>query len=149
MRYLAAVLLVLAALPALARTTPHPEEILAQEALFWNNYSTGDTAAMASQFAPEFVSVEEKIWDRSQVLSFVQLFSSKCSLAPVKLVDPRVSFITPEIATIVYQTTEAPTCTSGTTMSCDVNISSMWVYRNGHWQMHLHTEYPLRPGSKY
>lgn len=148
MRIQAALCLLLAATSLSAQTGSKPADIISAEELFWTNYTTGNTKALADQLGPDFINVEQKIWTRDQVLSFVKLFTSKCTLAPVKLVDPRVTYITPEVATIVYQATEAPTCNGGTT-SGDVNVSTVWINRAGRWQMQLHTEYALRPGGRY
>src|SRR5579875_670262 len=94
--------------------------------------------------APDFTSVEQEIWDRGKVLDFVRMFFSRCSLAPVEMLDPHVTFLTPGIATVVYHPIESPTF--GThTMSGDTNISTVWVLRQGRWQMHLHTEYAVPP----
>jgi hypothetical protein len=65
-------------------------------------------------------------------------FHKQCSLGPIKLLDPHVRFLSPDIATLVYHATEKPTC--GThTMSGETNISTVWVHRDSRWQMHLHT----------
>jgi hypothetical protein len=93
---------------------------------------------------PDFTNVEQEIWNRDQVLAFVKQFHEQCTLAPVKILDPHVTFITPDIATLVYHAMETPTC--GTqTMSGDTNISTVWLRRDGRWQMHLHTEYAIPP----
>lgn len=138
-------LIALAIIPALhAQSTPKSTDIIAAENLFWTNYVAGDTAALSRQFAPDFTSVEEEVQTGDQILSFVKMFHEHCSLAPVKLVDPHVSFLTPTIATIVYHATESPTC-GDKSMSGDTNISTVWVYREGAWVMHLHTEYAIPP----
>jgi hypothetical protein len=147
MRLIAFFCLALVSLTASSQTSPNQDEIIAQENLFWTNYTSGNVTGLSAQFAPEFTNVEQKIWNRDQTLSFVKAFFAKCTLEPVKLVNPRVSFITPDIATIVYQATESPTCNGGT-MTGDVNVSTAWVRRDGHWLMHLHTEYALRPGGR-
>ncbi len=67
-----------------------------------------------------------------------------CTLAPVKILDPKVVFLTPEIATITYHATETPTC-GGHTISGNTNISTVWVKTASGWQMHLHTEYAVPP----
>ncbi len=54
---------------------------------------------------------------------------------------------TPDIAIIIYQATESPTC-NGATMSGDVNATTVWVRHNTHWQIHLHTEYALPPAAR-
>lgn len=131
-------------MPLLAQTTNSTEAILAQENAFWRAYVDGNTPDLSKLLLPDFISVESEIWNRDQVLDFVKKFHAQCTLAPVKIVDPHVTFLTPDIATLVYHATEAPTC--GTrTMSGETNISTVWLRRDGRWQMHLHTEYAIPP----
>lgn len=118
------------------------DEIIAQENAYHESYRNGDTAALGTLMLPDFTDVEQMIWNREEVLSFVKKFHEHCSLAPVKIVDPRVTFLSSNIASIVYHATETPTC--GTrTMSGETNISTVWVRRDGRWKMYLHTEYAL------
>ncbi len=132
------------AAPAQSAAAPEIDSIIAQENAFWTAYSAGDTAALGKLFTPDFTSVEEEIQSRQQVLDFVKSFFANCSLAPVKLVKPRVAFLSPDIATIVYHATESPKC-GAQTMTGETNISTVWVRRDGRWQMQLHTEYAIPP----
>ena len=144
MNRLAVLTLFLIALPSLAQTTDTPDAIIAQERAFWKSYVAGDVGYLSRIFMPDFTNVEAEIWNKDQVLSFVKQFHEHCTLAPVKIVDPRVVFLTHDSATIVYHATESPTC--GTrTMSGETNISTVWIRRDGRWQMHLHTEYAIPP----
>ena len=140
-----ALLLALTIVPSLhAQSTPKPADIIAAENLFWKSYIAGDSAALAKQLAPDFISVEGEIQTGDQVLAFVKMFHEHCSLAPVKMLDPHVSFLAPAIATIVYHATETPTC-GDKSISGDTNISTVWIYREGAWVMHLHTEAAVPP----
>jgi hypothetical protein len=128
----------------LTQTTDTPETIIVQENAFWKAYADANTSDLSRLLSPDFTNVEQEIWNRDQVLAFVKEFHEHCTLAPVKLLDPRVKFLTSDIATMVYHATETPTC--GThTMSGDTNISSVRLRRDGRWQMQLHTEYAVRP----
>jgi uncharacterized protein (TIGR02246 family) len=118
------------------------DEIIAQENAYHESYRNRDTAALEMLMLPDFTNVEQMIWNREQVLSFVKKFHEQCSLAPVKIVDPNVSFLSPDIARIVYHATETPTC-GARTMSGETNISTVWVRKDGRWKMYLHTEYAL------
>jgi hypothetical protein len=141
MRQLWVFTLLLIVAPMLALT---PDPIIAQETAFWKSYVDGNAVDLSKLLLPDFINVEEQIWNRDQVLAFIKQFHEQCTLAPVKLVDPRVTFLTPDIATLVYHATETPTC--GTrTLSGDTNISTVWLRRDGRWQMHLHTEYAIPP----
>jgi hypothetical protein len=144
MRKLLVLTLLLISMPVLTQTTNSPETIIAQENAFWKAYVDANTADLSKLLLPDFTSVEQEIWNRDQVLAFVKKFHEHCTLAPVKLLDPRVKFITSDIATLVYHATETPTC--GThTISGETNISTVWLRRDGRWQMHLHTEYAVPP----
>jgi hypothetical protein len=144
MRPLLILTLLLSSIPALAQPTTKVDEIITQENAFWKAYVDGNTTDLTKLLLPDFTSVEQYIWNRDQVLNFVTKFHSMCTLAPVTVDDPHVSYITPDIATIVYRATETPTC--GThTMAGETNISTVWLRRDGRWQMHLHTEYLVPP----
>jgi uncharacterized protein (TIGR02246 family) len=144
MRSLFALVMLSATVSVYSQTANASEAIIAQENAFWKAYVAANTADLSKLLSPDFINVEEQIMNRDQGLSFVRQFHEQCTLAPVKLLDPRVAFLGPDIATLVYHATEAPTC--GTrTMSGDTNITTVWVRRDGRWQMHLHTEYAMRP----
>ncbi|WP_377819980.1 nuclear transport factor 2 family protein [Acidicapsa dinghuensis] len=139
---LIALILLFSTLPVLAQNIDTADVIVAQENAFWKAYTAGNITDLGTLLQPGFTNVEQEIWTRDQVLTFVQQFHKQCSLAPVILVDPHVSFLTPDIATIIYHANEAATC-GARTMSGDTNISTVWVRRDGHWQMHLHSEYAI------
>lgn len=135
--------LLLIAAPLFAQNNS-ADAIIAQENAFWKSYVDGNTGDLSNLLLPDFVNVEADIWNRDQVLAFVKRFHQGCTLAPVKIGDPHVIFLSTDIATLVYHATETPTC--GTrTLSGETNISSVWLRRGGHWQLHLHTEYDVRP----
>jgi hypothetical protein len=144
MRQLLVIVLILTTSNLFTQTTNNPEAIITQETAFWKAYVSANTAELSQLLSSDFTSVEQEIWNRDQVLTFVKMFHEHCTLAPVKLMDPRVTFLTSDIATVVYHATESPTC--GTrTLSGDTNISSVWLRRDGRWQLHLHTEYAVPP----
>jgi hypothetical protein len=142
--------LLLCVIPTFAQNKPHlssetatiSDEIITQENAYHESYRNGDTAALEMLMLPDFTNVEQMIWNREHVLNFVKKFHAQCSLAPVKIADPIVSFLSPDIARIVYHATETPTC-GARTMSGETNISTVWVRKDGRWKMYLHTEYTL------
>lgn len=89
---------------------------------------------------PDFLNIEQEIQTGPQVAAFARQFHAQCSLAPVKILDPHITFLSPVVATIVYHATETVTC-GGKSMGGNTNISTVWVLQNGEWRMHLHTEY--------
>jgi len=121
-----------------------PETILSQENAFWKAYADGNAESLSKLFLADFTNVEQEIWNRDQVLAFVKSFHESCTLAPVKILEPHVKFLTSDIATVVYHATETPTCGSRT-LSGETNISTVWVRRDQRWQMQLHTEYAIPP----
>jgi hypothetical protein len=140
MRSILVVTLLLSTMPA--QTTDAPNVIIAQEYAFWKAYVNGNRADLAKILLPDFTNVEEQIWGRDQVIAFVGQFHEHCSLAPIKVLDPRVTFPRSDVATLVYHATETATC--GTrTVGSETNVSSVWLYRDGEWKMHLHTEYAI------
>ena len=118
--------------------------IIAQENAFWKAYVAGDTASLSNLLLPDFINVEEQRMNRSEVLAFVKAFHERCTLAPVEILNPKVTFLSSDIATLVYHAIESPTCGTHST-SGDTNVTTVWVRRDGRWQMHLHTEYATTP----
>ena len=131
-------------MPAYAQGSDATGTILAQENAFWKAYVAGDAASLSNLLLPNFMNVEEQRMNRSQVLTFVRRFHERCTLAPVEILTPKVTFLSSDIATLVYHATESPTC-GERTLSGDTNITTVWVRRDGRWQMHLHTELPTTP----
>jgi hypothetical protein len=125
-------------------TTRGDDIIIAQENAFWKAYVANDAASLTDLLSTDFINVEEQRWNRNQVLKFLQVFHDRCSLAPVEILSPKVTFLSSDIATLVYHAVESPTCGTNST-SGDTNITTVWVRRDGRWQMHLHTEYATAP----
>jgi len=110
--------LLLSSLPAISQAGSKPDLIVAQENAFWKAYAAGNATDLAPLLRADFTNVEQEIWTRDQVLTFVTQFHKQCSLAPVVLADPHVSFLSPDIATVVYHAIESATC-GAQTMSGD------------------------------
>src|SRR5713226_5233944 len=102
MRQLWVLTLLLIARLLLAQTAAMPDAIIAQENAFWKAYADGNVADLSRLLLPDFTNVEQQIWNKDQVLTFVKQFHERCTLAPVRIVDPHVAFVTPDIATVVY-----------------------------------------------
>jgi hypothetical protein len=142
MRRFCLLFVLLMAVPLIAQTADTSDAIVAHENAFWKAYVDANSADLSKLLLPNFTNVEEQIWNRDQVLTFLKQFHEHCTLAPVKILDSHIIFLTPDIATLVYHATETPTC--GTrTMSGETNISTVWIRRDGRWQMQLHTEYAI------
>jgi hypothetical protein len=139
----------LAALPAFAQSRPaapahsatRPGEIIAIEAAFQQFEVKGNIQELEKMMLPDFVQIEQEMMTRDQVLATVKrVQSSPCRVGPVKMIDPKVAFLSPEIATIVYRASQVGTCGSST-YTLYANISTVWVRRDGRWQMEIHAEY--------
>src|SRR5437763_17176551 len=83
-------MLLLIAVPLLAQTADTADAIIAEEGAFWKSYVDGNTGDLSKLLLPDFINVEAEIWNRDQVLAFVKRFHDRCTLAPVKIVDPHV-----------------------------------------------------------
>jgi hypothetical protein len=105
----------------------------------------GNLVELKKLMSVDFATVQELIWDRDQLVDFVKQMQPVCHFFPIKIVEPTVAFLSPEVATIVYHAPETASC-HGRTIAGNVNISSVWVKRDGHWQMQLHTENADIPG---
>ena len=132
------------ATPLIAQSADVPDTIIAQDNAFWKAYVANDSAFLSTLLSADFINVEEQRWNREQVIKFLQMFHSRCTLAPVEILSPSVTFLSPDVATLVYHATESPTC-GKQSISGDTNITTVWVRRDGRWQMHLHTEATTTP----
>jgi uncharacterized protein (TIGR02246 family) len=141
---LCVLILFLAALPVFAQTADTPDAIIAQENAYWKSFANGDASELSKLLLPDFVSVDSELGNRDEILAHQKLFHEHCTLTPVKLVDPRVIFLTPDIATLVYHTTVTSTCGSHT-VSANSNNSSVWLRRDRRWQLHLQTFSDIAP----
>jgi hypothetical protein len=139
MRIVLSLTLLLVAFPAFGQSAPNPGQIIAGENAFWKAYIDANTTDLSKLLLPDFTSVEGEIWNRDQLLDFVKQFHEHCTLAPAVIGNPHIRYITPDIATIVYHAIETSTC-GNRTVSGDTNISTVWLHREGRWQMQLHTE---------
>lgn len=136
------VILLVSSLPLFAQTANTSDAVIAQENAFWKSYIEANTLNLSQILSSDFVNIEEQLMNRDQTLAFVRQFHEQCTLAPVKLTEPRVTFLSPDIATLVYRVTETPTC-GAHTMSGETNVSTVWIRREGRWQMHIHTEHAV------
>ncbi len=140
------------ALPALAQAKPDAgalaaahtlsgtDEILAMENVYIRTVKSGSTADMYKILSPDFKEVDRKIWSHDQALNFgVVLRQIGCGLSSFKIEDPKVTFLSPDIATIVYHATETISCRSRS-RSIDGDVTAVWVRQDGHWRMQLRTE---------
>ncbi len=124
-----------------ARPSPSANQIIAIEAAFQQFEVKGNIPELEKMMLPDFVQIEQEMMTRDQVIATVRRAqSSPCHIGPVKMIDPKVAFLSPEIATIVYRASQAATCSSST-FTLYANISTVWVHRDGRWQMEIHAEY--------
>jgi len=126
-------------------TAVHPasksDEIIGKENSFQRFYVTDNIPELEKLMLPDFIDVEQLIMGRNQFVNVRKRFrEAGCNLLPVKIIEPKVVFLSADIATIVYHSTETANC-GGRTFSGNTNISTVWVHRDGGWQMHIHTEY--------
>jgi hypothetical protein len=121
-----------------ATQTAGDVDLAALEQSFLNAVASEKADAVAGFLSPDFVSVAGKIHNRSESLELLSR-ESFCSSQPIVLSHPQVASLSKDVAIIVYQTTLSGSC--GTRKGkLDLNVSSVWVRRNGNWQMQMHTQ---------
>jgi hypothetical protein len=125
--------------PVHALRTP-ADVIIAQEKAALAFAFNGEVSKFDKMIEPEFTDVSLKIWHREDILSFIARFhQAGCRMSYSKIVDPKLTFLSPTIATIVYHSVEAGAC--GTrNLKAEGDVSTVWVLRDGNWQMHLRTK---------
>lgn len=154
MKSIFGVMLLALAAPVLPQDTPTPPQpaseqaavaetsgdadFAAREQLFLNAVSTERPDAVAKFLSPDFVSVAGKIYNRSESLQLLSR-ESLCSSQPILLSHPQVALLSSDVVIIVYQTTLSGSC-GARKGKLDLNVTSVWVRRNGSWQMQMHTQ---------
>ncbi len=126
--------------PMQAQAAPTADDIIAQEQVLWKAYAGGDVAEFGSLMLPDFVSIAKKISTRDEVLTAFTQFHRTCSVAPVNMISPQVMILSPDVATITYNARFSTTC-DNRAAKISINVSTVWVRRQGEWKMHLHTEF--------
>jgi hypothetical protein len=115
-------------------------EIIAREIALQKSEIDLNFAALEKLMVPEYFELSQSFMNRDQVFAMLRRVSeSGCRVQPVKMKDARVTFLSPDVATVVYRATQTGTCYSRT-FSVDANISTLWVQRDGRWQAEMHSE---------
>lgn len=143
------VLLALAAGPGAQAQTKKPsnpadsvvaKEIVAREIAFQKDEIDFNYAALEKLMTPEYFELSQSFMNREQVFATLRRVSELgCRFPPATMRDARVTFLSPEVATLVYRATLAGAC-YGRTFSVDGNISALWVRRDGRWQVEMRSK---------
>ncbi len=123
-----------------AQAAPSADEIIAKEQALWKAYTSGDVAAFGSLMQPDFITVAKKISSREEVLTAFSQLHRTCTIDPVSIINPQVTVLSPDVATITYNGRFSTTC-DNRVAKISINVSTVWVRRDGDWKMHLHTEF--------
>jgi ketosteroid isomerase-like protein len=118
------------------------DDIASLEQSFLNAVVSAKTEAVGEFLTADFVSVAGKIHNRAESLELIEREQQQCASQPMPVLNPQVSKLSKDVALIVYQTKVVGTC--GTRKAnLQLNSSSVWVHRDGKWQMQMHTEQTL------
>jgi len=158
MRMLLWLLIVLIAAPVRAQTASSPQtpssqessspqqrggdDLVALEQSFLNAVVSAKPDAVGEFLSADFVSVAGKIHNRVESLELVKREQQQCASQPMTVLNPQVSKLSKDVALIVYRTKVIGTC-GLRKANLDLNSSSVWVHRDGKWQMQMHTEQTL------
>ena len=116
------------------------KEIIAREIALQKSEIDLNFAALEKLMVPEYFELSQSFMSRDQVFAMLRRLSeSGCRIQPVKMKDTRVTFLSADIATVVYRATQTGTCYSRT-FTVDANISTLWIQRDGRWQAEMHSE---------
>jgi hypothetical protein len=105
---------------------------------FWQTLQRNDLAALKSMMTADYLSVEDGISTRDQVIGYL----AHCELNGFTLSDQREETISASAIATIYRIREEATCGAkhynGTYIA-----TTVWVLRDGQWLAQLHTEHPL------
>lgn len=123
-----------------ARTSSAADEVVAAEREMQVDAARFDLEALHKLLLPEFIEADNQILSKSDVIDQAQRASLlPCSFGPVRMDHIKVTFLDPDIATLVYHFAESLTCRSSSA-TVDANVSTVWVHRDARWRAQLHTE---------
>ena len=122
-----------------AQSSSTSDEIIANEQRFWDLVVAGDFEGMGAMLSPDFVSVSSKILERAAYVEDFRSRSQACPLQPVRLSNPQVKNVSPDVATIAYSAILATSC-EGRAVKLTSSTITIWVRREGVWRMHLRTQ---------
>jgi hypothetical protein len=121
------------------------KEIIAKEYLLQKYEIEFNYAGIEKLTLPDFTELSQSIENRDQIIAGLRRFSaSGCRIQPVKMKNAKVTFLSPDIATLVYFASQTGTCFSRT-FTADANIATLWVRHDGQWQAQMHTELLATP----
>lgn len=116
------------------------KEIIAREIALQKNEIDLNFTALENLMVPEYFELSQTFMNREQVFAMLRrVKESGCRVQPVKMKDARVTFLAPDVATVVYRASQTGTCYSRT-FTAEANISTLWVQRDGRWQAQMHSE---------
>jgi hypothetical protein len=105
---------------------------------FWQTLKANDLAALQSMMTEDYLSVEDGVKTREQVIQFL----GRCRLTDINLSDQQDLAISKDTVATLYRISEDALCGdkhyTGTYIA-----TTVWVLRNGRWRARLHTEHPL------
>ncbi|MGA3373391.1 MAG: nuclear transport factor 2 family protein [Terracidiphilus sp.] len=109
---------------------------------FWQALQQKDLATLKAMMTPDYLSVEDGISTREQVISNL----AHCELIRFTLSDQREEAISAKVFATIYRIREEATCGE---MQYDGTYiaTTVWVSRDGRWLAQLHTEHPLEDKS--
>lgn len=118
------------------------DDIVALEQSFLNAVGSAKPETVGAFLTADFVSVAGKIHNRAESLELIEREQQRCASQPMPVLNPQVSKLSKDVALIVYQTKVIGTC-GQRKANLQLNSSSVWVHRDGKWQMQMHTEQTL------
>jgi hypothetical protein len=105
---------------------------------FWQALQRNDLAALKSMMTPDYLSVEDGMSTRDQVIAYL----SRCRLNRFALSHQHQQAISANAVTAIYRIREEATCGDKQYNSSYI-ATTIWVLRDGQWLAELHTEHPL------
>lgn len=117
------------------------KEVMAKEFALQKAEIEVNVATMDQLTLPDYIEVNQTIMNRDQVLAMLRRVSELgCHIQPIRMKDAKVTFLSPDIATVIYHATQYGTCGSrGFTAAA--SVSTVWVRRGGQWLAEMHIEH--------
>ncbi len=123
------------------QTSEDPKAIVTSEAAFQKFEAEQNIPELQKLALTDFVEADRSMMSRDDLFAMLRkVHALGCQIGPVKMIEPKVSFLAPEVATIVYHASQTGTCGEHS-LTAEAEISTVWIHRDGRWQAAVHTEF--------
>ena len=140
---LAALMLVVAAVPPAVAADDLQENLLAREKVFWTAWGNKDSGPTRKETVESFVQVVAGVgMTEGREAAAKVIETHNCVMKSFEFSDANLRRPAPDVAILTYVATQDTSC-GGQKLPKKVFVSSTWVKRDGEWKGFQYQETPI------